>query len=185
MAESRSAPSVPAATRNGLRAIDRARKAYHTIGRQRLEVVKEWTDDDGQPLETFASPITQADLEAIAAREPKTGYEEAVMLLVMKLRDDAGQPLFGWQDKHSLMTEVEAAIIIRLKNAIWNLSSIASVDQAKQILGEDRALAFRVRLSRLMGKSLEEVNGWTNDMLTLYCADMTMEAEEKRRELGV
>lgn len=166
------------------RAIDRARKAFHLVGRRLLEAVPEWVDEEGRPLEVYATPITQADLEAITARVPKGGYEETVALLIMKLRDETNQPLFTWQDKHTLMTEVESAVLIRLKNAVWNLSSIQTVDQARQILGDDKALAFRVRLARVMGKSLDEVNSWAPDTLTLFCADWLMELEEKRQDIG-
>ena len=155
------------------RAIDRARKAYHGVGRQRLEV-QEWPDDEGRPLEVFFEPLSQADLEHLTAQNPKSVYEEHVYLVINKLRDDQGQPLFDYRDKIALMHEVEAGIILRLKNAIWNSSSISTVDEAKQVLGQDSALEFRMMLADRLNVSLETVNSWPLTHLVLWAAYCTM-----------
>jgi hypothetical protein len=164
------APAAPPAT-NGHRprAIDRARKAFHGVGRQRHEV-PEWPDEAGQPLEVFFTPLSQADLEALSVQSPKTVYEEHVYLLITKLRDDQGQPLFDYRDKQALMTEVESSVILRLKNAIWATSSIQTVDEAKAILGQDTALEFRMLLADRLNKSIEEVNSWPLTHLVLWAA---------------
>ncbi len=174
MESPQSTPPTPAS--NGTlppRAIDRARKAYHGIGRQRLEI-PEWPDDEGRPLEVFFEPLSQADLEHLTVQNPKTVYEEHVYLLIKKLRDDQGQPLFDYRDKMALMGEVEAGIILRLKNAIWNSSSIQTVDEAKQILGEDQALEFRLMLADRLNRSLDEVNAWPLTHLVLWAAYCTL-----------
>ena len=165
---------APSAT-NGVRprAIDRARKAYHGVGRQRLEV-PEWPDDQGHPLEVFFEPLSQADLEHLTAQNPTSVYQEHVYLLINKLRDDQGQPLFDYRDKIALMHEVEAGIILRLKNAIWSTSSIQTVDEAKNILGTDQALEFRMMLADRLNVSLDTVNGWPLNHLVLWAAWITL-----------
>lgn len=174
----RGTPPVNGALRP--RAIDRARKAFHGIGRTRMEIA-EWPDDEGRPLEVFFDPLTQADLEALSLDSPKTAYDEHVVLLIRKLRDEHGQPLFDYRDKHSLMHEVEASIVQRIKNAIWSTSSISTIDEATQILGQDRALAFRLMIADRLSQSLETVNGWPLAHLVLwaaYCGQHPMKAGE-------
>ena len=50
------------------RAIDRVRRAYHSVQRQRLPV-PEWAGEDGAPLEVFFAPLSSSDLARIQARE--------------------------------------------------------------------------------------------------------------------
>ena len=167
------------ATVSTSRIIDRARQKFNSL-RERY-VCKEWGEDDEHPLEVFFAPMTVNDLEAIDARSPKTHHDRNVFTLILKARDEQNQPLFQWGDAISLKTEVEYGIILDIVTAINNLRTITTVDQAKAILGEDGALAFRVRLARLMGKGLEEVQNWPIDHLMLFAADLLVEREESQR----
>ena len=158
------------------RLIDRARQKFNSLHERYL--CKEWGEDDTHPLEVFFSPITVNDLEAIDARNPITHHDRNVLTLILKARDEQNQPLFQWGDAISLKTEVEYGVILDIVTAINSLRTIATVDQARVILGEDGALAFRVRLARLMGKGLEEVQAWPIDHLMLFAADLLVEREE-------
>jgi hypothetical protein len=159
------------------RAIDRARKAFHGVGRQRV-LIPEWASEEGEPLAVYFTPLSQADLEALTVQAPKSPYEEHCYLLIAKLRDEQGQPLFDFRDKHSLMTEVESSIILRLKNLIWSTSSIATVDEAKQVLGDDKSLEFRLMLADRLNKSIDEVNQWPLTHLVLWSAYCSMNPQK-------
>jgi hypothetical protein len=163
-------PPTPAAS-NGLRprAIDRARRAFHGVGRKRVEIA-EWPDEDGRPFEAFFEPLTQADLEYLTLQQCKSPYEEHCYLLMRKLRDDQNLPVFDARDKITLMNEVEASVILRLKTEIWATSSIATVDEAKTVLGADGALEFRMMLADRLNKSIDEVNQWPLTHLVLWAA---------------
>lgn len=169
-----------------LRAIDRVTRAYHGVGRQRIEV-PEWADDESQPLELFIEPLSQADFEAIYAANPTmTGFEETVRLIIRKTRDDQGNPLFDARDLHALMHECHSAILTRIRTAIMAASTPKTVDEAKQILGEDTALAFRMMIADRLNKSLGEVTEWPMAHLLLwsaYCSLNPVKAGEAPSQL--
>lgn len=163
-----------------IRAIDRARSAW-TATRDMVEV-PEWADDSGTPLEVFFTRLTAADHEAVRAREPKTDADTNVLLLIHKARDEQGKNLFEFGDRHMLLAEVEYAIILRVIGAMLRGRQIASVDEAKTILGDDKALAFRMALAEHLHKSLDEVEAMPVNELTLWAGFFAIKAEEQDKK---
>lgn len=92
---------------SGLKAIDRLRKAAN------FEPVKQSvTLANGEELEFFVTPLTASERER-AQKNAKTdsANDYALQLLILKAKDESGQPLFRPGDAAILKQEVEDEIL--------------------------------------------------------------------------
>ena len=180
---------------NGSRAIDYVRSAFFRT-REAL-AVPEWPAADGTPLEIFFTPITAANMNEVNTRtsvmDPITGipkptatvHERNIVLFIMKARDDANAPLFQWGDKDALLAESDYAVITRVVQAMNDCGAVralASVDEAKAILGSDAALHFRMSLADYLKKSLDDIEAMPLQHLTLWAAFLALKAAREDAE---
>ena len=111
MAQRRSAKTAkrkaPEKTAVTLRPIDRVRQSYDRS--LRSIVIPEWDN-----LELYFGKITQADMEAVDAREPKTKFDRNLLLIVHKARTADGKPAFQESDRVYLKSEADFVILTRL-----------------------------------------------------------------------
>lgn len=180
-------PDVLSPSLNGvkkLRPIDRVRQAYQKA--RDMVRVPEWPDEDGNPLEVFFTPLTYAEHQQIIGYNPQGNHEYNVYTLIAKARDAEGAPLFTPGDLATLKGEASYNVIIRIVSAINELGGLASVDEVKSLLGEDHALRFRVQLSLVLGKTIEEIAAMPTRDMTLYLANALLcdeEAQVKMRHI--
>jgi hypothetical protein len=97
----------PASPTGSMRAIDRLRKAAN------FEPIKQVISlENGDELEFYTSPLTAAEREK-AQRNAKSdsANDYALQLLILKAKDENGQPLFRPGDAAVLKQEVEDEIL--------------------------------------------------------------------------
>jgi hypothetical protein len=99
--------STPTAPNSSMRAIDRLRKAAN------FEPIKQTvTLDNGDDLEFYVTPLTAAEREK-AQRNAKSdsANDYALQLLILKAKDESGQPLFKPGEAVILKQEVPDEIL--------------------------------------------------------------------------
>lgn len=80
-------------------------------------------------LEVFVSPLTMGEQMQIAAMHPDDSALRVAEMLVRKVRDAEGKPVFGKEDKQSLKREVAGELLGPLIAAI---TGAGVAEQAKK-----------------------------------------------------
>jgi len=62
-------------------------------------------------LTLYFGPLTQADMEAVEARDPSSRFEENTLLVIQKAETETGERAFAWGDKHYLMNDVPLMVM--------------------------------------------------------------------------
>ena len=108
------------------RAIDKVRSSYQAAKRQ-------YVAPEFDNLEVWFGPLTTADMQAVAAREPKDTYEQDLMLLIHKATDAEGKPAFQMGDLHYLKTEADYLALRRMIGFMYQSTTLSEKEAAKQI----------------------------------------------------
>lgn len=104
--------------------IDRARLHFRADELRRIEV-PEWGETPDAPLVLMAAPVTLADKQLLHNRYKAGGLQEMyVHALVLKAKKPDGTAAFGLDDKRSLMTGVDPAVVERVAEAILAAASL-------------------------------------------------------------
>lgn len=117
-------------------AIDTVRQAFKS-GRRRY-VVKAWGD-----MEVWSTAVTPNDMDGLDSRNPKTAMERSLLLLIAKLTDADGKPLFDAGHLHFLKAETDVSVVADLVNFIYgDLGALPddsekAVAAAKEVLQSD------------------------------------------------
>ena len=101
------------------RVISRATDHFKAQPLKRIEI-EEWGDEDG-PLVAYSSPFTLRDQGRLQHLTEKQSHADTLAeLLIMKLRDEAGDKIFTIEDKRALREDVDANIVARIANQIMS-----------------------------------------------------------------
>jgi hypothetical protein len=107
--------------------IDKAKAHFSTRAVKVIEV-PEWGDDNA-PLLVYASPMTLAEKRKLFSGSKETDIFVLVDLLIMKAKDQKGDPIFTLEHKRDLTTGVDPDVIARVANEI--LQSVTIEDHLK------------------------------------------------------
>jgi len=110
--------------------IDRVTGHFDAVGLRQIEV-PEWGDEAG-PLIIYAEPMTLAEKTAVNKAVEASGkgaHALFVEVLVLKARDEHGEPMFDKGDKPVLRTRADAAVVERIALKIMAAATVE--DQEK------------------------------------------------------
>ncbi|MBD8894039.1 hypothetical protein [Roseibium litorale] len=92
--------------------------AHYSRNKGSVVLVPEWSET-GEPFKVYYDPMTPKERKAVSQDNNGVFDAEAnVDLLMMKAKDEHGQPLFTADDRHQLLTQADGAIIGRIALAI-------------------------------------------------------------------
>lgn len=107
--------------------IERA-KTHFSSKEVKVIEVPEWGDENS-PLLIYATPMTLAEKRKLFHGTKETDIFVLVDLLIMKAKDQKGDPIFTLEHKRDLTTSVDPDVIARVSNEI--LQSISVEEQLK------------------------------------------------------
>ena len=111
------------------KAIDKVRAAFGTA--KRKITIPEWEN-----LELYFAPLTTADMQAVAAREPKDYYERNLILVIHKALDADNKPAFQMGDLHYLRSESDYVVLERVIRFMFETAALSEKEATKQIEGD-------------------------------------------------
>lgn len=100
-----------------MRAIEAAKLHLASQGRREVEV-PEWGEEPGKPLIVTFTPLTVAEHRKLFPAGKSPDAQLFVDTLIQKAKDADGKPMFTFDDRHALMTEVDSGVIARVAGAI-------------------------------------------------------------------
>ena len=86
-------------------------------------------------MDLYFGPMTVADIEAIEERDPKSGHERNLILLVHKAKNADGKPLFQMGDVHHLKTEADWIVLQRV--FAFMFETALSPEEAREKIDSD------------------------------------------------
>lgn len=98
------------------------------IGSRRVEI-PELAQPDGKPYAIYVSPMTILEQRELARRYKDDPHSYLVGALIMKARDEKGEPVFNLEDKDTLMRRCPASLVQWMAAEI---SRSASVEDAEK-----------------------------------------------------
>jgi len=76
--------------------------------------VPEWGDGPGRPLVIHYDPLTMRERRKVFTKAAANDLGAMVDVLILKAKDATGNPLFGEEHRHQLMTAVDPVVIVRI-----------------------------------------------------------------------
>jgi len=80
------------------------------IGARRIEV-PEVSQPDGKPYAIYVSPMTVAEQRELSRRYKDDPHSYLIGAIIMKARDEKGEPVFTLEDRDTLMRRCPASIV--------------------------------------------------------------------------
>lgn len=108
------------------RVLDKAVAHFQGYGIQHMDV-PEW-GDDGQPLRVFWKPMTMRERIKHMQGDYQPG-DRMTRLIIDKLMDEAGKPIFTLDDHAKLMNHVDPVVVVRI--AVKILDEVTPRDAEK------------------------------------------------------
>lgn len=102
--------------------IERA-KTHFSMKEVKVIEVPEWGDENS-PLLIYASPMTLAEKRRLFNGTKETDIFVLVDLLIMKAKDQKGDPIFTLEHKRDLTSSVDPDVIARVSNEILQAPTI-------------------------------------------------------------
>lgn len=102
--------------------LDTAKVHFNAQEMRRIEV-PEWGEEDA-PLVIFAKPFTLAEKQKLYKHAKNNELEVLVYTLILKALDSEGNKLFGLDDKHVLMHQVDPEVLTRVATEIHQTVSV-------------------------------------------------------------
>lgn len=96
---------------------DRVRANYDRMRRRRIEI-PEWGTEEARPLVAFYDPMTIADRRRLGDKARNGDVGMYVDVLINKLKDADGKPIFTEEDRPVLQSQSDASVVIRVGLAI-------------------------------------------------------------------
>lgn len=93
-----------------MRLIDAMVARAQDLGARRVEV-PELKQPDGKPYAIFITPMTILEQRELSRRYKDDPHSYLVGALIMKARDDKGEPVFTLDDKDTLMRRCPASLV--------------------------------------------------------------------------
>lgn len=98
------------------------------IGLRRVEV-PELKQPDGKPYAIWVSPMTIIEQRELARRYKDDPHSYLVGALIMKARDEKGDPVFTLDDKDTLMRRCPASLVQWMAGEISRAASIEDAEK--------------------------------------------------------
>lgn len=94
--------------------------AHFSTKEEKIIEVPEWGNEDGS-LYIYCSPLTLAQKNRLYKMAKDDDLGLMVEALIMKARDNEGNPLFSRADKPDLMRSCDPEVLIRVANNIMDI----------------------------------------------------------------
>ena len=85
--------------------------------------VPEW-GDDGKPFLIYSTPFTLAEKDKIFKGSQESSLKVLVDCLILKAKDQKGDPLFTLEHKRDLLNSVDPDVIVRIANEMIATASV-------------------------------------------------------------
>ena len=100
-----------------MKAIERAKAHFDSLDIKKISV-PEWGDDDGNPLEIYAKPLTLQETSKLYRMAKEDDMAMLAYVLIYKALDANGDKIFNLEDKNTLLNKVDRNVLIRVSNEI-------------------------------------------------------------------
>lgn len=103
-------------------------KAKSHFKNQNVNVIEvpEW-GEDGKPFLIYSTPFTLAEKDKIFKGSQESSLKVLVDCLILKAKDEKGDPIFTLEHKRDLLNSVDPNVIVRIAN---QMIETASMDDA-------------------------------------------------------
>jgi hypothetical protein len=105
--------------------IEKAKSHFKNQNINKIEV-PEW-GENGQPFVIFSTPFTLAEKDKIFKGSQESSMKVLVDCLILKAKDEKGDPIFTLEHKRDLLNSVDPDVIVRIAN---EMIATASVEDA-------------------------------------------------------
>lgn len=85
--------------------------------------VPEW-GDEGKPFLIYSTPFTLAEKDKIFKGSQESSLKVLVDCLILKAKDEKGDPLFTLEHKRDLLNSVDPDVIVRIANEMIATASV-------------------------------------------------------------
>lgn len=111
-----------------MRLIDAMVARASDIGLRRVEI-PELAQPDGKPYAIWVSPMTILEQRELARRYKDDPHSYLVGALIMKARDEKGDPVFTLDDKDTLMRRCPASLVQWMAAEISRSSTVEEAEK--------------------------------------------------------
>lgn len=100
-------------------------KAKSHFKNQNVNVIEvpEW-GEDGKPFLIYSTPFTLAEKDKIFKGSQESSLKVLVDCLILKAKDEKGDPIFTLEHKRDLLNSVDPNVIVRIANQMIETASM-------------------------------------------------------------